>query len=110
MIIALDCDIFAVCETFLRNDINVSDYIWSGHNRSNIHSNARCTSSFKCYRVSFSRVMQTIKRIEKILAKDSDVNVAYHEFVSLKKSEMAEKLKVKKPDCIKPHKSRNKPY
>ena len=40
---ALDCDIFAVCETFLRNDINISfsDYKWYGHNRSNIHSNAR---------------------------------------------------------------------
>ena len=80
------------------------------------------TSSFKRYRLneipgsffnceeSFSRVMHSINRIEKSPAEDADGNVAYHEFISLIKSEMAEKLKVKKPYCVKPHKSRNKPY
>ena len=64
------------------------------------------TSSFKRYRLneipgsffnceaSFSRVMHSINRPEKSLAEDADVNVAYHEFVSLIISEMAEKLKV----------------
>ena len=38
-----NCDIFAVCETFLRDDtdISFSDYKWYGHNRNKLHSNAR---------------------------------------------------------------------
>ena len=40
---SFDCDIFAVCETFLRCDIDIffSDYKWYGHHRKNLHSNAR---------------------------------------------------------------------
>ena len=44
MVNLFDCDIFAVCETFLRGSetLNLSDYTWVGQNRNtNISPNAR---------------------------------------------------------------------
>ena len=67
----------------------------------------KCPISFKCYHLndipgsflnceeSFVKVNLAIDRIEKSLTDESDVHAAYHEFASLIKFEMAEKLKVK---------------
>jgi len=37
-----DCDVFAVCETFLRGneEPKVNGYIWYGNNRTSTHNNA----------------------------------------------------------------------
>ena len=52
-------------------------------------------SFFNCEE-SLQKIMLTIDKIEKSLAEDSGANAEYQEFVSLKKSEMSDKLKPKK--------------
>ena len=109
------------CEKVSDHSVLVYEISIGNNSRENI-SEQTSTSTLKRYRVddipgsflnceeSFVKVNLAIEKIEKSLTDESDVYAAYSDFVSLIKSEMAEKLKLKKPFNAKKHKARNKPF
>ena len=94
------------CEKVSDHSVLVYEISIGNNSRENI-SEQTSTSTLKRYRVddipgsflnceeSFVKVNLAIEKIEKSLTDESDVYAAYNDFVSLIKSEMAEKLKLK---------------
>ena len=108
-----DCDIFAICETFLRGNetLSIENYTWVGNIRLNVNPNARRGSFLNCEN-SLVLIADCINRIETHLNQDKNVSDAYTCFVKLIVSKMQSKLK-----CIqisqgkgKTHTSRSKPF